>query len=186
MTRSPKAAFVVALLIAMAGCGSSPTADDESPESPKPAGLPEGSIVLKTDKGSTVKFDQFEVTCPDNSEDQWGQEARVVQAVAGAYGTDDHKRKDGIVLTAVDGLQGQYSLPHEETWGEYDTFVTVFGSRAAETRELSAATEGASGTIEIITASCAPTPSLELMIDGELVSETGVGTATVKGHIKLE
>lgn len=171
--------LVAALFVAPTGCGS----DSEPREA---SDLPEGRIVVTTDEGSVVEFTDFEVSCPNDAKDEWVQDARVVQAVAGAYGTASHRRQDGMFLTAGDGVEGRFSLPYSEEWGNYDTFVLAFASRAAEARELSSAVEETSGTIEIVAASCDPTPSLEVKIDGKFASEIGVGMATVKGHIKVD
>lgn len=174
---------LAALILAATACGSEPSEGTQNGEAPD---LSEGRIVVTTDAGTVVEFDDFKVTCPGDSEDQWGQEARVVQATAGAYGTAAQAEQDAIRLTAGEGVKGRYEFPYEETYGEYETFVTAFAPTAAETTELTAASEGASGTIEILAASCDPTPRIELKIDGKLVSETGNGTGTIKGHLKLQ
>lgn len=167
--------------LVLLGCGSEDSPPKASTsETPGQAG---GTIVVTTEDGSIVEFTDFKVTCPGNVKDDWGQDGQVVQVTAGAYGTADHADKDGIVLTAGAGTTTTVTLPYGEEYGSYQTFITAFLPRAGKAEELSADLEESSGTIEIVEATCAPTPRLELNIDAELASETGTGSATVKGHL---
>lgn len=178
MTRA-RLVLLSALCLAASGCGSEPAPADTHSD------LPVGMIRVAPEGGTAVEFRDFKVSCPDNAENQWGQKARVVQAVAGSYGTERMTEEDGIVITAGDGIHQVVRMPHSEEWGNYKTFVTAFANRAGDARELSSGEEGASGTIEIIRASCDPKPSLEIRIDGTLTSEIGDGVASVKGDLKL-
>lgn len=153
---------------------------------PNASSEPDSTLVLRTDEGSVVTFDDFKVTCPGNAKSQWGQDAQVVQAVAGAYGGAAHEEQDGMIFTAKAGITTRVSLPHGEEYGRHKTFITAFVSRATDASELSAGEDGSRGRIEVIEATCAPTPRLELKIDAELVSEDGDGSAEVKGHVRFE
>jgi hypothetical protein len=76
-------------------------------------------------------------------------------------------------------------LPYGEEWGRYKTFITAFIPQVGGASALSAMTEESSGRIEVISASCDPTPRIDLRIDANLVSEVGNGQATVKGQVKV-
>ena len=76
-------------------------------------------------------------------------------------------------------------LPVAEEYGNEETGVSFF--IADGRNEASSSEETAAGSVEIIHASCEPTPVLELRIDGTLGSEFGDGdTLTVKGYGRLE
>jgi len=65
--------------------------------------------------------------------------------------------------------------------------VTVYVSRTGGTaEELSSVAEESFGEIKVISASCDPTPTLELRVDGDLHSEfNGGGRGLVRGHVRI-
>lgn len=176
----------VLLAAVLSSCGSETAEEDPAEEGSQATS---GDVVfVTTGKGEVFEFGSFEVSCPDQTENEWGQDARLVYAMAGVGTEAPRSRREPMLrLTVVaeeaDGTK--VSLPYGEDWGRYETFITAFITEVGGATELSAGTDESSGHIEIVSASCDPTPQIDVRIDAHLVSETGDGQVTAKGHIKL-
>src|SRR5262249_29593508 len=111
-----------------------------------------GSVVVTTDHGEVVEFHNFDVSCPDDTSDEWGRDADIVYAVASVGGTPPNMRRDPVmtITAGADVADGTtLSLPYSEVYGRGKTFVMAFITRAGRTTELSAGAEESSGRIEI-------------------------------------
>lgn len=185
MPRQRSLLSVVVICSVLSGCGSTPTADEPT-DAPEASG--DSKVVVVTDDGTTLEFTNFEVSCPADTQDQWGTDARVVYAIAGVDGTPSMSRHEPtLTLTAAETVADGTSteLAHSEDWASGTTFVSAFITVAGDTTELSSADEESSGSIEVTSASCEPTPHLELSIDARLHSEySDGGRATVNGHVR--
>lgn len=181
--RSMASLAVVTTLLTSCGGGDTGAKARDDTKTPSSTGSGPGSIVAVGADGTTVEFADLTVTCRDSEEEQ--PAARIVVATSGLndQGAPIDVDVPALLITAAetDGLS--VDLPHSETYGGEETFLIVFITKVGEENELSSATELADGTIEVVRASCDPTPQLELRIDGTLESETSDGTVTVKGHI---
>ncbi len=129
------------------------------------------------------------MTCPKNTQNEWGQDARVVYAVAGVSDEPPETRRDPqLILTAGDALPDAttVTLPHAEEWGAAETFVTAFITRVGDATELSAGAGESSGYIEVINASCEPTPHIELRIDATTLDSEYIdgGNVTAQGYVQ--
>lgn len=81
-----------------------------------------------------------------------------------------------------------FALPFDSTTGDSgDRVMTFFFAAeegAARANELSSAEPGASGTVTVHDASCGPTPSLWIEIDGTLGSEVEQPTRAITGEYR--
>jgi hypothetical protein len=186
MLRPSRIAPLVLLGVAMAGC-SSGSQNEADPGD----GLGEtGKVVVTTGAGETFEFENFDVTCPKDTGGNWPAGADIVYAVAGVDGEPPTSRRDPVLLVNVgaevpDGTA--LDLPHDSVSTEPETFVSVFITRVGRATELSEAAEESTGRIEVVSASCDPSPALTMRIDGSLHSEdNGGGTATVVGEVKVD
>lgn len=177
--RSRRQAWPVAILAAaaLAGCGAE-TGDSSTRD--QTADPTAGTIVVTTNSGDTFEFTDFELKCVVPKS---GRRARVVVASSGR-GT---KPAEPILwVSAVDKLANtEVTLPYDEVVGREKTHISVFSPQVGDVDHLSAGAEESSGSVDVISASCEPTPSIEVRIDGTLYSEYNEGGhATVRGSLR--
>jgi hypothetical protein len=180
---TPCVLFTILLGAALAGCGSetaAPTADGDGAEGQS------SQVVVTTTEGDRLVFTDFEVMCADSEAPR--SKGRVVSAVS-VLGTKTSERSDQPILYLRAGEtvsnNTRVSLPFDETVGEEQTFISAFITRAGKTDQLSSGAEGSSGDIEVIRASCEPSPNIDVRIDGRLESETyDGGHVIVQGHVR--
>ena len=189
MRRRPEPLLVLVGVL-LCACGSH-TGDPE-PEN-KTAELPEGKVVVTTKNGRALEFSDFKVDCYQAEGDQDGPPLEW-PAVAAVAGSDDkpgisvHEPRLHLSVGAevFDGQSVTLPFPNIED-NEEKPPVTVYVSRTGgKAAELSSVAEESFGEIEVVSASCEPTPSVELRVDGDLHSEfNGGGRGVVRGHVKL-
>lgn len=142
---------------------------------------------MTTAHGRTFEFENFEVRCPEDTEGQWGQDADIVYAMSGLGRELPVSRREPLLIITVgaDVADGTtITMPYGEISGRAKTFVSVFITRVGGADELSAAPEESSGDIVIGSASCDPSPSIDIRIDGTLHSEySDGGKASVVGEV---
>ena len=89
-----------------------------------------------------------------------------------------------MIIEAADSSDGTVvELPHIEEYGNEETFISVFITEVGRLREIASNTELSAGEIEVVSASCEPTPLLEMRIDGVMESELFESTVTVEGYV---
>jgi hypothetical protein len=180
------AAVIFATLagLALAGCGS----DSNDHPADGTAGEPKRTVVVTTAGGDAYEFHVYEVVCPKDTTDEFGVDADVVYVHMTLDGDLPRSRRDPVLrLTAGADLPDDttITLPAGEVYGRAKTFVSAFVTRAGRTTEVSEAAEESKGTIEVASASCDPSPAIDLTINGVLHSEyNNGGRATVVGHVR--
>lgn len=185
--RTSRALVGLLLVAALSACGvedENPTVQDETPVERS------GFTVTRPD-GSTFELVNFVAICRDFPEGD--PDAGYVEAWASLAGTridpnadTEPKGPAARILVLDDVPDGtQLDLPFEETYGSEETgFVFTVGDRR---NTATSAEEEAAGNVEIIRASCEPTPVLEVRIDATLGSEFYDGEVLkVKGYGRLE
>jgi hypothetical protein len=185
VSRAASFACITLIGLVWAGCGSG--SQDGADGDPSDGA---GKVVVTTDQGETFEFENFDVTCPDDTGGNWPEGADIVYAVAGVDGERPTSRRDPVMIVNV-GAQVQdgtiLSLPYYKVSNEPETFVSFFITRVGRATELSEAVEESSGRIEIGHASCEPHPSIDLRIDAMLHSESNNGgQATVVGSVQAD
>ncbi len=172
----------------LTACGSEP--DGTESNSSRGAGDPPPTrVVATTADGETVEFTDFSVACRPSEEDEQPP-AQIVFALAG-FGDDAEQPRTpngpAMSIQAADSVDGTtVQLPYSEEWGKEETFISVFITKVGGERELAGGTELSTGEIEVVSASCDPTPRLEVRIDGVLESELSDSTVTVEGYVAAE
>ncbi|WP_146207389.1 hypothetical protein [Nocardioides silvaticus] len=180
------AALVVATTLLNA-CGSESSDEGESDESGDAPGRPPTRVVATGPDGEVVQFTDFSVTCRPSEEEQ--PPAQIVYALAGFGDADNPSRPKGpaMMIEAADTVDGMtVELPHIEEYGNEKTFVSAFITEVGDEREIASNTELSTGEIEVISATCEPTPRLEVRIDGVMESELSDNTVTVQGYVVAE
>jgi hypothetical protein len=177
---------MVLIGLLLAGCGSGSQDGERARDTTRAT----GKVVVTTAHGQTFEFENFDVTCPKDTEGEWGQDADVVYAVAGLGTKPPSSRREPMLILTVraEVADGEtIAMPYREVWGDAETFVSAFITRVGRTTELSAGSAESSGRIAIDSASCDPSPSIDLRIDGTLHSEySDGGQATVAGEVHAE
>src|SRR4051812_10334819 len=174
MSRLAAAIFATLAGLALAGCGS----DSNDDLADGTAGETDGTVVVTTADGDTYKFHVYEVVCPEDTTDEFGVDADVVYVDLTLSGDLPRSRRDPVMrLTAGADLPDDttITLPAGEVYGETESFVSAFVTRAGRTTELSEAAEESKGAIEVAGASCEPSPAIDVTIDAVLHSEDNHG-----------
>ncbi len=179
------AALAVATAL-LAACGSE-SSDDDSIGSGPAAEPPPTRVVATAPDGEVVEFTDFSVICRPSEDEQ--PPAQIVFALAG-YGDaaqPSRPRGPAMTITAADSVDGTtVDLPHGEEYGNEETFISVFITEVGDESEIASHTELSAGEIEVVSASCEPTPRLEVRIDGVMESELSDNTVTVQGYVAAE
>jgi len=176
--------FAGALLTA---CGSDSSVEHPRNGASGTADPPQTRVVATAPGGEVVEFTDFSVTCRPSEDEQ--PPAQIVFALSGFGDAEKPRRPKGpaMIIEAADSVDGTtVELPHIEEYGSEETFISVFITEAGDEREIASNTELSSGEIEVISASCEPTPRLEVRIDGVMESELSDNTVSVRGYVAAE
>ena len=171
----------------LTACGSESADGSRSNGSGDPADPPPTRVIATGPDGEVVEFTDFSVTCRPSEDEQ--PPAQIVFAVSGFGDAEKPSRPKGpaMIIEAADTVDGTtVELPHAEEYGNEETFISVFITEVGEEREISSSTELSTGEIEVISATCEPTPRLEMRIDGVMESELSDNTVTVQGYVAAE
>lgn len=177
-------AITAALMAACGGESSQKRNDNGSGDEPEG---PKTSVVATAPDGEKVEFTDFSVTCRSSA----GEEppAQLVIAMAGLGDAERPRKPRGpaMIIEAADAAGGTtVQLPHNEQVGKEKTFISVFITEVEDELEIASNTELSTGDIEVVSASCDPTPLLEIRIDGVMESELSGNTVTVEGYVAVE
>lgn len=171
----------------LTACGSESSNGGENNDSGDAADPPPSRVVATAPDGEVVEFTDFSVTCRPSEDEQ--PPAQIVFALAG-YGDaaqPSRPRGPAMTITAADSVDGTtVDLPHVEEYGNEETFISVFITEVGDESEIASHTELSAGEIEVISATCEPTPRLEVRIDGVIESELSDNTVTVQGYVVAE
>ncbi len=176
--------FTAALLT---GCGSESSDEDERNGSGGALEPPQTRVVATAPGGEVVEFTDFSVTCRPSEDEQ--APAQIVFDLSGFGDAEKPSRPTGpaMIIEAADSVDGTtVELPHIEEYGDEETFISVFITEAGDESEIASNTELSTGKIEVIGASCEPTPRLEVRIDGVMESELSDNTVSVRGYVAAE
>jgi hypothetical protein len=171
----------------MTACGSESSDKSANNGSGDESAAPKSRVVATAPDGQQVEFTDFSVTCRSSA----GEEppAQLVIALAG-FGDAEHPRRPkgpAMIIEAADSASGTtVELPYDEVVGEEKTFISVFITEVGDEPEIASNTELSTGEIEVVRASCEPTPLLEVRIDGVMESELSGNTVTVQGAVAVE
>lgn len=185
MRRRQSFVVLTATAALLAGCGSeSPDGGSERNDADD-TGAPKSSrVVVTAPGGEVVEFTSFSVTCRPSDDEQ--PPAQIVLALSGFGDAEKPSRPKGPAMIIEAGASSDgttVKLPHIEEYGKEETFISVFITEAGREREIASNTELSDGEIEVVSASCEPTPHLEMRIDGVMESELSESTVTVQGHV---
>lgn len=184
--RIARALLASALALVLAGCGSA----DPEQGSEDVAGEPAAGFTVTREDGSTYRLVSFVATCPDLPAGD--PDAGFVHGFASSAGTTvdptASELPDGpvAVVRVKDGVADgtRVELPHSEEYGaEVDgiSFFVLDGDNEASSGE-----DDAAGWLEVLHASCEPTPVLEVRIEATLGSEVSdAATLSVDGTARL-
>lgn len=171
-------AAATALLTA---CGGESSNDDADPTSENGKPRDTGIVATSAD-GKTVEFKDFTVSCRPSEEDQ--PTAQIVTATSGWDFRTGEPAEPAMLVEAAETAAGTtVDLPFSEEWGNEKAFLVAFITQVGKDKELSSATETATGEIEVVSASCTPAPQLEVRIDGVFASEVSDASVTVEGTV---
>ena len=183
MSRRARFACMILIGLGLAGCGSGSQDGGRAGDTTRAT----GQVVVTTADGETYEFENFDVTCPKDTGGYWPEGADIVYAVAGLDGEPPTTRRDPVLIVNVgaevpDGTT--LTMPYYKVSSDAEKFFSFFITRVGRATELSAGVEESSGRIEIASASCDPSPSIDMRIDGTLHSEyNNGGEATVVGEV---
>ena len=145
-------------------------------------------MIATTADGETVEFTEFTIACRLSEHEQ--PPAQIVVALAGFGDDAERPRKPTGPAMMINGADSRVAktvaLPYSETYGEEKNFISVFVTEVGGELELSSGTELSTGEIEVVSASCEPTPRLEMRIDAVLESELSDNTVTVEGYVAVQ
>lgn len=174
---------LAAVATILSACGSE--SDDASRGPGDTAERPLTRVVATTADGATVEFTDFSVACRTSEDEQ--PPTQIVFALAG-FGDDAEQPLDpkgpAMIIEAAASVDGTtVDLPHIEEYGDEETFISVFITEVGKEREIASSTELSNGEIEVVSASCEPTPRLEVRLDGVMESELSGNSTTVQGYV---
>ena len=170
----------------LTACGNEPSGPG-SKGSRDAADPPPTRVIATTADGETVEFTEFTIACRLSEHEQ--PPAQIVVALAGFGDDAERPRKPtgpAMMINAADSLEGTtVALPYSEN-GEEKNLISVLVTEVGGQLDLSTRTELSTGEIEVVSASCEPTPRLEMRIDAVLESELSDNTVTVEGYVAVQ
>ncbi len=180
-------AALAATTALLTACGSESSNGGENNDSGDAADPAPTRVIATGPDGEVVEFTDFSVTCRPSEDEQ--PPAQIVFALSGFGDAEKPSQPNGpaMIIEAADTVDGMtVELPHVEEYGNEETFVSAFITEVGDEREIASHTELSTGEIEVISATCEPTPRLEVRIDGVMESELSDNTVTVRGYVAAE
>lgn len=172
-------------LVVLAVSGNDPT-NTLVTDQPTSTGPVSTLTIARTD-GSTYTFQDITVSCHTDADS--GQQ-RILAASPRRFEGETALEPFVMFEAILDKVAGgrTFELPSESASGSSDSrpmtlfFATDEGGQRSN--ELSSAEGDASGTVEVVSATCGATPALELVVDATLGSEVEQAPMRISGELR--